>query len=337
MFWLFLLPFIISSSTQPPVSACVSSPTHDFFIWVEWPWIVDVAPAQAFYDQLLSFTKSNCIGASVTRLILRVLHPNYPSAGSSLWWPPAASPLYTNLISKLPSNVELILYPHIKDIDSGSAWMTFGNASNPIEGAWSFMTRWNEFLSNSGSPKFVGSVIDLEEVSGMQSYANVIVDASFASSLKSKFGNFEFGIAAGFDGVGKIQQGFDKVYVELYDFYTPTAYAAQNSVTSPFIQHRGDINGMVDFILNKALTPYQLENYAKYSSVVMAMWSNQNINGLCIHPDDTKHICGINYEFGSWSAEGFNSFLTAIKAASPAMAAIKHGMFQFSYTPTSWT
>ena len=333
MFWLYLLPVF---ATQPPGGACVSQPSHDFFVWVEWPWILDVAPAEDFYNQLLAFTQKNCIGASVTRLILRVLHPNYPSAASSLWWPPASSPMYTNLIAKLPSNVELVLYPYIKDSDSGANWMSFGNASNPIEGAWAFMSQWNKFLEIS-STKFVGTVIDLEEVSGMQSYANVAVDASLATALKAKFGQHEFGVAAGFDGVGKIQSGFDKVYVELYDFYKPKAYAAQDAVTSPFLENRGNVSAMVDYILNVALTPYQLENYFSHSNIVMAMWSDQNLNGSCLFPDDLKNICGINYEFGTWSAQGFHEFLAAVKLASPAMAAVSHGIFQFSYIPTSWT
>jgi len=336
MFWLYFLPGLFA--TQPPAGTCVTAPSFDFFVWVEWPWIHDVPPANDFYDQLLSFTKQNCIGARVTRLVLRVLHPEFPSPSTSLWWPPAASPMYTHLISKLPPGVELVLYPYVKDEDAGNAWMRFGNSSNPIEGAWVFMSQWDAYLASQGAgSKFVGTAIDHEEVSGMQRYSPIVFDSALAQGLKAKFGQaLEFGVATGFDGVGKIQAGFDKVYVELYDFYSPKAYAAQDAVSSPFLIHRGDPAGMADYILKEALTPYQLEEYGKHPSVVMAMWSSQNLNGLCIHPDDNMNICGINYELGSWGPDAFNSFINQIRSVSPVMASLSHGIFQFSYTPKSW-
>ena len=312
------------------VSSCTTGSPIDLFVWVEWPSITSVTDAATFYDKLAAFVNKNCVDASVSRLVLRVLHPSFPSS-SSLWWPPATSPLYTNLIQKIPSSVELVVYPYLMDQSSVSAWQAFSPGSNPVEAVWDFMTQWNAFLTLQGHRGFVGTAIDMEEASGLKSLTGTVIDASLVSSLKAKYGLLEFGVTAGFDSLGGVA-GFDRVYLEMYDFYTPVVSADKLS-TSPFLLNKDNPSAMVDFILNQVLTT-ELSGYDTHANEIFAMWSNQDLGSACIAPDNGR--CGLNNEFGSWSGSSFNQFITLLKQRSPVMAKLRHGVFQFSYTPTAW-
>jgi hypothetical protein len=196
------------------------------------------------------------------------------------------------------------------------------------------MKAFNAILT---SVKFVGIVLDLEELPGLNTYSSFAVTAASVSALKAKYGSFEFGTTAGFDQSGLIASSsayVDKIYIELYDFYTPTA-GVDATPNSPFFLYKNQPQVMGDFILNKVLTAAQISLYKQYSSKIMAMWSSQNLAADCLYPL-TNGFCGANNEFGSWSAASLNQFITYIQSVSPAMAALSHGLFQYSFTPPSW-
>ena len=313
-----------------PTTSCRTEKSRDLFIWTEWPGIGDASSATAFYEQLFRFVQKNCLGASVSRLILRVLHPEF---GAQIWWPPSQSPMYTALIKNLPAGSELVLYPYFMDENSGASWMRFGaGSSDPVTGSWEFMKQWNDFLGSVGSNiRFIGSVVDMEEIPGLKTYSSVSVSPTLAADLKSKFGDLEFGVSIGFDT--SLLAGYDKLYIQLYDFYSPKPFAA-SGLDSPFLLNKNDSSAIVDYLLNQAVTLKQVEGYAANSARVMAMWSIQNKDGNCLYPQNGQ--CGLNNEFGSWTSDAFADFLDQLTAKSPGFASIKHGIFQFSFTPTEW-
>ena len=331
------VPTSVPTLAESSVPGCGPKGALNLFVWGEWPAISAIEEAATYYNKLAAFVQSNCVGASVPRLVLRILNPTFPTAGSSIWWPPSSSPLYSSLIATLPAGTELVLYPYIMDPSSGSSWMSFGTGSpDPVSGAWQFMKDWNIFLSSVGSAsKFVGTVIDLEETPRMATYNPLIISPTFASSLKGQYGNeLEFGVSAGFDQPSIINAGYDKVYIQLYDFYSPVAYV-DSTANSPFLLNLNNPSEMVNYVLNAAVASSLLDVYSANTGSVMAMWSTQNLAGNCIYPE-SNGFCGINNEFGSWSAAEFSNFISQLQAKSSVFAQLKHGIFQFSYTPTSW-
>jgi hypothetical protein len=190
---------------------------------------------------------------------------------------------------------------------------------------------WNKFLPGV---KFTGVVFDNEEFGG--GAGGPLLTATNAAALKSKFAIKNIGLAVGFDGVGKFatMPWIDQFYMEMYDFYTPAAYI-DASPQSRFVQYVNNPGPLVDYITNQVLSAGQLDLYRQYASKVHAMWSTQSLGTNCIYPLGTN--CGINNEFGVWSAAGFTSFLSTVKAKSPIFASLAgHGLYEFDLIPTSW-
>ena len=330
------IPSSPTPTTPAPTGNCAASSNMDLFIWTEWPSLTDPAAASTYYSGLLGFMSANCIGARIPRLILRVLHPQYPSVSNSFYTPSKTSILYSAFLSKIPTNTQLIIYPYVMEQPAGVAWMANG-APNPVEGTVQFMKSWNTLLAGSGL-SFSGIVLDMEELPGLNSYSSFQVTAASVSSLKAKYGAFEFGITAGFDQIGVIQNsvGFvDKIYLELYDFYTPYVNVG-HTTDSKFLTMKNEATAFGDFVLTSAIAPSVLSAYAQYPDKLMAMWSNQNLVGKCLYPLDGISKCGANYEFGVWDPLAFNSFVTYVKTKSPALSKLQHGIFQYSFTPPNW-
>jgi hypothetical protein len=309
-------------------------------MWCEWPsQAFTASAAETYFAGLLNFINSNGLTARIPRIILRVLHPQFPAleGGSAQFFSPSTSSLlFTSFLDKLPGGTELVLYPYVMESLAGTSWMS--GYSSPVDGAAAFLKQWNDVLSSSGSSvRFVGMTIDLEEMPGLNSYSSFDVNSASVADLKSRHGDFEFGVAVGFDQTGKINSMvnfIDKFYIELYDFYTPTA-GVNATPDSPFLLYQNQPQMMADFVLNKVLNAAQLTQYAQHSDKIMAMWSSQNIPGPCLYPLNDGR-CGINNELGSWTGPNVNAFIQYIKSQSPAMAALDHGLFQYSFTNPSW-
>ena len=330
-----------ATTTTAPGTVVVPSSSMNLFMWCEWPSGLSTASAaSSFFSGLTKFVAANALSAKIPRIVIRVLHPKFPSLEGGVgdfFAPATTSLLYTDFISKLPGGTELILYPYVMEAFAGNAWMSFAGTANPVEGAVAFMKSWNGVLAAAGSGvKFAGIVLDLEEMAGLNTFSSFTVSAASVAALKSQSGNFEFGTTAGFDQTGLISASasfVDKFYVELYDFYTPTPNVDATS-SSPFLLYRNQPQVMGDFVLNQVLAAH-LPVYQKYSNQIMAMWSIQNLAGGCLYPLPSGQ-CGSVNEFGSWTASNMNAFIAYVKNKAPTMATLSHGLYQYSFTPTSW-
>ena len=340
-------PVAVPSTKAPVASTTVQSTpvatsSMDLFMWCEWPsGLTTVSAATQFYTGLLNFISSNSLSARIPKIVLRVLHPKFPALEGGVgdfYAATTTSLLYTAFISKLPAGTELAMYPYVMESLAGNAWMSETGASNPVEGAVAFMKRWNDVLIAAGSSvKFAGIVLDLEELPGLKTYSSFVVSAATVGALKAKYGNFEFGTSPGFDQTGLISSSasyVDKFYIQLYDFYTPTPNV-DATPNSPFLLYKNQPQVMGDFVLNQVLSAATMSVYQKYAGQIMAMWSNQNLAGGCLYPLPSGQ-CGSVNEFGSWSAQNMNAFISYVKQKSPTMASLTHGLFQYSFTPSSW-
>ena len=349
-----ILPVTVTATTAMPVQSTLPQPldlsgggcaksvtktVSDFFIWTEWPSLSDLSAASAYYDGLLKFIRSNCAGLGVTRVVLRILHPYYPWKDQNFYLPSQTSVLYQAFISKLPSNVELVMYGYVMEAPAIQAWTTELGVSTAIEGVVAFMKKWNDFLGSVGSSqRFKGVVFDLEEFPSMQKLSPWTLNAGNVAALKSKYGQFEFSTTIGYDALGTLstQAAFvDKLYLQLYDLYQPYRNVGPTA-DSRFLVFKNNAATMGDFILNTVLSSQILSAYAQYSDKVMLMWSNQNLVGSCLYPLDGKTNCGANNEFGLWDPDAYNAFLSYVKGKSPVLNNLKHGLFQYSFTPPSW-
>jgi hypothetical protein len=333
--------FVIGQDLVAPqafadTSGCVSDQTEDIFLWTEWPGSYDAA---GYYTKLLAFMQQNCIGARVSRLVLRVLHPEFPSDAESIWWPPSpTTPFYANLLSLVNPGTVLVVYPYLMEEAAGRAWSSLSpGGSHPVEGVFEFVSRWNTFLAAAGSSVRLSSVVfDLEENGGLRGYSGFEINADMARSMKTAYPGVGFEVTTGFDVLSKIAEpAFDKVYGQFYDFYAPKIFAAQSETDSPFLLHKDDSEGIADYIINEAIPGNILNRYGEFKDKLLVMWSNQNIGDTCIYGDGSAR-CGINYEFGSWNAQAFNSFLKTIRGRNTVFASLSHGIFQFSFMPSSW-
>jgi hypothetical protein len=337
------LPAILATNQEglkpPGCARTYGAPISDFFLWTEWPSISDVGEAEKYYAGLLGFVRANCAGLGVTRIILRVLHPHFPWKDQSFYLPSVNAVLYRAFISKLPENVELVMYGYVMEAPAISAWTSEMGTATAVEGVVAFMKRWNDFLASLGSRQsFRGVVYDLEEFPSMQKISPWTLNAANVAALKSKYGQFEFSTTIGFDAVGAMntQAPFvDKMYLQIYDLYHPYAYVGATQ-DSRFLTYKNDPNTMGDFILNTVLGANIMNAYTQYSQKIMLMWSNQNLVGTCLYPLDGKMNCGANYEFGVWEPDAYNAFVNYVKNKSPSLRNLKHGLFQYSFTPPSW-
>ena len=89
----------------------------------------------AYFQRLKSFLESNCVNMLTTTIVVRVVSPYYPSA-NPMFWPPATSPLFTELISKLVlpngNKVKILLYPYVMEDGDRINWVNFANVNGVI-------------------------------------------------------------------------------------------------------------------------------------------------------------------------------------------------------------
>ena len=110
-------------ATQPPVAAtCGSLGSQSLFVWAEWPELSGPSDWTSYYRKLLAFVHGNCGNFAVGKLVVRVTNPTI----TGLWTVSTSSVFYTELLSKLPSNVQLSVYPYLLDAGARAAWSSTG-------------------------------------------------------------------------------------------------------------------------------------------------------------------------------------------------------------------
>ena len=309
-----------SSQTSGPVE-CGSSPSRPLFIWAEWPDLYDKAAYASFYSKLLGFIAANCGNFRVTKLILRVMDPM--TNGLSII--STQSSLYTDFLTKLPSSVELRMYPYVLDSKYQATWGSYTGTGKPLQGVFKYTNDWNIFLANQGtSVRFGGIVLDGEEKAGFST------ELGSVAGYKSTYNVPVFGIAIGFDTVSGISQypSTDEFYLEMYDFYKVGAPQLTLLQTSASQTPAAFLATLDQETLASFVSKY---NDARFQF----MWSVQaKSRTSCIYPLGSS--CGLKDDFGLYSAPDFGTFLDLVQAKYPQLSGKNHGLFQFSFTPVTW-
>ncbi|KAF4660489.1 hypothetical protein FOL47_007153 [Perkinsus chesapeaki] len=233
---------------------------EDVFWWTEWPsGLYTEAQWTQYYQRLFRLLTTNCAYMRVTKLILRVLHPQFPPGASSsgkLWYPDGdvtQSIIYKELLTKLgqTSVREIYMLPYVFDSVSREGWLSIAPTKGKVmSGVFHLLEEYNTQLS---SIKFSGITVDYEEMKHLPAEYDLFWDPNGASDFKDGT-NFEVGVAIGFDQIGRFEEWpwIDNFYLEMYDFFRPTPYIDQTS-DSRFLVYENDYSKMVDYIVNEAV------------------------------------------------------------------------------------
>lgn len=308
----------VSASPQTP---CGSGPSRPLFIWAEWPDLEGEDAWSAYYAQVLHFMARNCGNFRVTRLIMRVMDP----FTQGLWDVSESASFYVDFLSKLPSSVELRIYPYVLDAKAQAFWATYSGSSKPLEGVFKYVGVWNTFLASKGaSVRIGGVVVDGEERKGF------FQELPSLPTYKSTYNVPNFGVAIGFDTIGSVSQylATDEFYLEMYDFYVVSAPTLTLVQTT-----RADTpSGYLSSLDTKTLNYFE----SKYGDPrFQFMWSVQaKSSAACLYP--LSFGCGSSDDFGLFSAQDFGTFLDLAQSKYPLMAGRNHGIFQFSFVPKTW-
>lgn len=243
--------------------------------------------------------------------------------------------MYTELISKLNPGIELYVYPYIMEAYNQQMWAQLSaDGTNTVEGVFEFVGEWNAFLAEMGTGhRFTGIVVDYEE---FYKGRNPTVEAEMNAigPLKRKFG-LKTGISFGYQSWAWMTQWdsvMDEYYLQFYDFYYSPL--VDRTSDSPFLIYKNKPAALADFVLKTALEGLA-ENKGKYGPKVHVMWSNQSLQGDCVYPM-SDGTCGMNWEFGGWTAAAFNEYLRQFRLKSPNLGSMPQGIFQFSFVENNW-
>ena len=307
----------------PTPTACGSTPSRPLFLWAEWPSLDSPSEVASYFSKLLKFIAGNCGNFIVSRLILRVTNPTL----DGLWTIGTESSFYSQFLTRLPAGIELHIYPYLFDANARASWSNSGQP--PLEAVFKFAEAWNTLLVSVGSGNRIsGIVVDLEEKAGFAT------ELASVPLYKTQYGIDAFGMAIGYDSTGLMNTYpfVDDFYLEMYDFYVNNA----PQLTLVQADAPGSENQPVQFL--SVLTKDVLGPYvSKYSNPkAHFMWSIQDKSASdCLYPLGVG--CGSSNDFGAgWTAPAFSRFLTELEAKYPVFAGRSHGLFQFSFVPTSW-
>ncbi|EER20269.1 hypothetical protein Pmar_PMAR005521 [Perkinsus marinus ATCC 50983] len=273
----------------------------------------------------------------VTKLILRVLHPQFPPGVSSsdrLWYPDGdvtKSIMYTELLTKLggTSVREVFMLPYVFDEVSREGWLSIAPTKGKVmSGVFHLLKEYNAKLS---SIQFSGITVDYEEMKHVPTEYDLFWDPQGEADFKDGT-NFEVGVAIGFDQVGRFEEWpwVNNLYLEMYDFFRPTAYISQTA-NSRFLLYKNKASKMVNYVVNEAVDKVVQAAYADHRSRAHLMWSLQHQDDGCVYPLNSGK-CGYNNEFGSWNPAPFNEFLHLIKSRLPHKS---QGVYHYDFLPYS--
>jgi hypothetical protein len=287
------------------------------------------------------FMTTNCVGVTVNKVVMKVPYPQYHNAyptKQKIFWPPASSPFFTEVIAKMPKNIKYHIYPMLVPSTRGY-WKSWAGTASVGYAVFSFVKQWNRFLVGNGYAGMEGLVVDVETVipsDGLSSAAGV-------NRLKAQFPGVKFGAAIGFDDSPKLRamrSYTDHFFLEMYDWYRPTQFITLTA-RSPFVVSKNNPAAISTYLMKTAIDPVLWREYvAAGTSKLHMMWSLQHAGTDCINMQGTGN-CGTRNDFGAWSPAGFNAFLVKIKATIaglgiPALNQMQHGVFHYNALPRSW-
>jgi hypothetical protein len=330
-------PLTLTQGTGVSVKGCAvyGAATVTGFLWAETPDSVNsLSEFTTYFRKMRAYITNNCVNIQFTKLIIRIVTPSaYPGIFSN----PKTSPLYTELISTLPSYVSINILPYVMTDKNRLQWVTYGGSRDVIENVFIYAANWNAFLKSVGNAvRFRGITLDYEEVAPSAAYS-MAMSATSINRHKDNYGITEFGGAIGFDDRKKIAAltYYDEFYLEFYDFYVPYSNVDKSKTDSRFVVYKNNPVSMANYITSTIMQPGIVAGYAGHTSKLNAMWSLQSTLGGCIYPlkDGT---CYTNYEFGIWRPDTVNAFIRQITSVSPLFKSMNHGLFQYNFTPKTW-
>jgi hypothetical protein len=303
-----------------------------FILWTEWPTL---APGDwpKYFDKLLQFVTANCLNVKVSRLVMRVLHPEFQNERGDLWQVTTHSSFFQDFMRHLPPSIEVYFYPYMSASDR---WKQQMQVRIPLEATFKFTKKWNDFLEGTGVPhRIAGIVLDKEEGSLFKD------DLKHLERLKRIYSapghqQIRFGLAIGFDSAGMISsfpKGVDDVYLEMYDFYVE----GSDPAVVVEAHTNGALNNPERFlnILDEHVWGPYIRKYREHRRIIF-MWSMQNrLSNQCAFPL-IQGTCGERAEMGTWTSEAFFEFMDLLAERHPIFSQRSHGLFQFNFTPRSW-
>jgi hypothetical protein len=194
------------------------SEERPFVLWTEWPTLA-IGDWPSYSEKVISLVNDNCLNVKVTRLVMRVLNPQFQNERGLLWQVINKALFWKDFMQHLPPSVEVFFYPYLSDTRH---WTRGMNVQVLLKGTFKFTKKWNDLLERNGvSHRIVGLVLDMEEGSLF------LDDMRHLADLKIKYSSpdqpeLRVGLAVGFDSVASVPSvtlAVDDVYVEMYDLY----------------------------------------------------------------------------------------------------------------------
>jgi hypothetical protein len=337
---------IVTQSVTPRADACAAGPSSvPIFLWTEIPKSAkqDEPSLKKFYAKLLQFINGNCLQARVTRVILRMSQPDSKCGGNYMFQNHAETILYRRFLKRLPAGTDLRLYPYLGSLSGEryqQRWAAHMNEprENFLTAVYKFTEQWNLFLESVNAPvRFNGVTLDMEE--------GIELNKAELEQIRQRFVTVpKFGISVGFDDVKWIYQYHkvvDEYYLQMYDFYCPgVTHMCQTHHTSPFVAHKDNHIGMSSWIeeavIRRLKDVASLFKAKKHKSKLLLMWSTQHAGSdECLYPSGGR--CGHSYDFGTWSAPDFKSFLSHVQSDLSLYSGFGgHGIYEFAYIRNEW-
>jgi hypothetical protein len=243
---------------------------------------------------------------------------------------------YSSFLSRVPSGVEIFVYPYLLEEETRNNWTAVGGTSTALEAVYKYVADWNMLLSTVRPDISISGVVtDYEEHNGFEEHLPLI---SKFRDLYSTPGKplLRFGAAMGFDvprRAASLSPNIDDVYLEMYDFYVkgsdPVVHVEQGS---PGLLN--DIPATLSILDKRVWFPF-LKHYARPN--MHFMWSLQaRSQSDCLYPLGKGRRCGTKDDLGAWEPQKPPEFIHAVKTQYPQMSKQPHGFYEFSYMPNSW-
>jgi hypothetical protein len=318
-------------ASAPRMSASRSGSNDGIFLWLEWPSMRS-SEWNTFFANVLNFMRSNCGGFKVSRIIARVLSPNFQSNRGRLWQVGTDSVFFKSFLSKVPAGTEIMIYPYMLE-STPEVWMADMDTPTGLEGVYKYVSEWNKLLASERPEiKISGIVTDYEEHEGFESDLPSISSYRYQYSTPGQ-PRLRFGAAMGFDQprrAASISSNIDDVYLEMYDFYVQGSKPA-------VLFEQGKLKNDIEATLQRLDDDvwYRYMRYYDHGNLHF-MWSLQaKSSSSCLYPIAGRK-CGTKDDLGVWDAPKAAEFIDTVKARYPNMNNKLHGFYEFSYLPESW-
>jgi hypothetical protein len=327
-----------------PSNGCEDPPsgsTVPAFLWVEGIKMSSKQDAVSFFQRLYGFLESNCVNMGVNTLVVRTPNPVYPiKLSEAAFWPPANSPLFTELIAKIKSPIKILLYPYVMEDFDRTAWLNFGDKKGVWEGVFKFTKLWQDFVTDSGNKNVIveGFMIDYEEIyKAIGTEHRVTLTPESLNPYRAAYPSVKTATSIGYDDLKTINFFYpfmDYLHLQVYDLYYPYEGSDESSKDSVFMRYKNDASGLFDVLVKFVFLPGIMKAYSGKESKIKLMWSTQTLADRdCLYPLNDGR-CGINYEF-NWKPRAFNEFLK-LMIESPVLGKFEHGVYPYNFMRPGW-